>query len=516
MQKNATIIGIKSDKGKFMSTSTNQTTNVNSTPANQPHLSKNLQDNIQLIASQLPVGLSYDLITREFYVGDTKAYLLAFNGLCKTDILQRIFSDLQNPMYVEDATVENIANYIGHKMGYISVQLMDSWEEIQLNVLCGPVALFLDGFAQAVVIDVRTYPTRSIEEPDMERVTKGSRDGFVEAMLTNANLLRRRVRSPKLVFSRHFVGEESQTDVAVAYLQDKVDASLLEHIEQIIDSLHITSLTMGAKSLEELIISKRWWNPLPCVLTTERPDVASSYLMEGHILVMVDNSPLVLVLPCSIFQFSQSPEDYYKSPLVGTYFRLVRFLCIPVSLLLMPTFLLIGAHFPELASAWQLMDMEGMTAPRLFFYVMAIEFILDLFQYSSALTSNVYSGALSIVSGLIIGEVAVKLQWATTEVLFYAAITLLASLSLSDSGFRDGIRLFRILLLLVTGFWGLPGYLCGLLAILISTATTPTFGGFSYLWPLFPFNKKALGRLLFRSPTPKAQPSTVWGRGKMK
>ena len=184
-----------------MSTSTNQTTNVNSTPANQPHLSKNLQDNIQLIASQLPVGLSYDLITREFYVGDTKAYLLAFNGLCKTDILQRIFSDLQNPMYVEDATVENIANYIGHKMGYISVQLMDSWEEIQLNVLCGPVALFLDGFAQAVVIDVRTYPTRSIEEPDMERVTKGSRDGFVEAMLTNANLLRRRVRSPKLVFS---------------------------------------------------------------------------------------------------------------------------------------------------------------------------------------------------------------------------------------------------------------------------------------------------------------------------
>ncbi len=498
-----------------MITSNTSSANNNLSQSNTLQLSKKLQDNIQLISTQFPVGVSYDLITRELHVGDTKAYLLAINGMCKTDILQKIFSDLQNPLYVENPTVENIANFISHKVGYTSVQLMDSWEEIQLNVLCGPVALFLDGFAQAIVIDVRTYPTRSIEEPDMERVTKGSRDGFVEAMLTNANLLRRRIRSPKLVFSRHFIGQESRTDVAIAYLQDKADPSLLERLEQAIDALDVTSLTMGAKSLEELLITKRWWNPLPCVLTTERPDVASSYLLEGHILVMVDNSPLVLVFPCSIFQFTQSPEDYYKSPFVGTYFRLVRFLCIPISLLLMPTFLLLGAHFPELTEAWKLMDLEGITAPRLFFYVMAVEFILDLFQYSSALTSDKYSGALSIVSGLIIGDVAVQLQWASTEVLFYAAITLLASLSLSDSGFRDGIRLMRIFLLLLTGFFGLPGFLCGLAAVLISTATTPTFGRFSYLWPLFPFNKKALGRLLFRSPTPKAQPSTVWGRGKV-
>ncbi len=462
-------------------------------------LSINLAENIQYIASCLPIGVSFDLMTRDLFLGETRAYFLGVNGFCKTEVLQQIFRDLQDPLFNITPCVEDLYNFVSSKIGYASVTLTDDWEEIFSNVLSGPVALFVDGFAKAILLDVRTYPTRGIAEPEMERVTKGPRDGFVETMLFNANLLRRRVRSKELVFSVHKVGDVSHTDIAIAYLQDSVNVSLLKELTDTIDSLRMTSLTMGAKSLEEMLLKKRWWNPLPGIQMTERPDVASSYLMEGHILVLIDNSPLVLILPCSLFQFTQSPEDYYKSPSVGTYFRLVRFLCIPVSLLLLPIFLIVnGPSF------------------RLFFYILVVEFILDLFQYSSSLTSGKYSGALSIVSGLIIGDIAVELKWASTEVLFYAAITLLASLSIADSSFRDGLRLFRIFLILCTGLLGWPGLLVGLVCVLISVAKTPTFGGFSYLWPLFPFNKKALGRLLFRSPTPKAQPSSVWKRGKVK
>jgi len=477
-------------------------------------LSTNLEENISAIASRLPVNTSFDLMTRQIWLGETKAYFLGVNGFCKTEILQQIFSDLQNPLFTADGRVEDILRYMDSKIGYVQTSLTDSWDDIIRNVLSGPSALFIDGFAQAILIDVRTYPTRGIQEPDLERVTKGSRDGFVETLLSNANLIRRRVRSPRLCFAMHSLGTASKTDVAVAYLEDTVNKGLLDKLSHTLDSIHATSLTMGTKSLEELLLHKRWWNPLPSIQTTERPDVACSYLLEGHILIIVDNSPLVLILPCTIFQFTQSPEDYYKSPSVGTYLKLVRFFCIPVSLLLMPLFLLATAYFPDFALRWGVLSDDGLTPQRLFFYVLCVEFLLDLFKYSSSLSSGKFSGSLSIVGGLLIGDIAVSLNWASVEVLFYAAVTLLASLSITNTDFSDAIRLYRILLLIATGCFGLPGFLIGLGLVLISMATTPTFGGFSYFWPLFPFNRKALGRLLFRNPTPKAQPVETWNRGK--
>ena len=479
-------------------------------------LSNKLDENIQYLKKTLPIGTSFDLITRKLLLGETNAYFVGINGFCKTEILQRIFSDLQNPHFTEDVKIENLETYVQSKIGYAQVTLSDSWDTIIRNVLSGPSALFIDGFAQAILIDVRTYPTRGIAEPDLERVTRGSRDGFVETLLFNANLIRRRVRSPKLCFSMHSVGTDSKTDVSIAYLEDSVNGELLTKLSETIDNLQVTSLTMGAKSLEELLLPKRWWNPLPSIQITERPDVACSYLMEGHILVLVDNSPVVLILPCTIFQFTQSPEDYYNSPSVGTYFRLVRFLCIPVSLLLMPLFLLLTAFFTDFSSRWGLLSSGAIGPGRIIFYVFTVEFILDLFKYSSSLSSGKFSGSLSVVGGLIIGDIAVSLNWLSVEVLFYGAVALLASLSISSIEFSDALRVYRIVLTVATSFWGLPGFIISLILVLVSVATTPTFGGFSYFWPLFPFNKKALGRLLFRSPTPKAQPTKIWNRGSVR
>lgn len=478
-------------------------------------LSTNLNENISHIKASLPVGTSFDLITRNLLLGETPAFFLGVNGFCKMDLLQQIFSDLQNPLFSSNGQIADISLYLQSRIGYAQVNLSSSWEDIFRNVLSGPVALFVEGFAQAILIDARTYPARSIAEPDLEKVTTGARDGFVETLLFNANLIRRRIRSRDLCFSIHSVGSESKTDVVLAYLEGSVNQSLLEKLTKSIDALQVSSLTMGAKSLEELLLPKRFWNPLPSIKMTERPDVACSYLTEGHILVLVDNSPMILIFPCTIFQFTQSPEDYYKSPSVGTYFRLVRFLCIPVSLLLLPLFLLLTLSFPELADSLKLIHSEAISPTRLFFYALVTEFLLDLFKYSSSLSSGKFSSSLSIVGGLLIGDVAVSLNWACLEVLFYGAITLLASLSVSGTEFSDALRLYRILLLLATGFFRLQGFCTALFLILFSIATTPTFGGFSYFWPLFPFNKKALGSLLFRSPTPKAQPDKIWHRGKV-
>ena len=437
-------------------------------------LSTELSQNIDLLHRLLPLGKSFDLITRDLRLGETPAFWLGINGFCNTEILQQIFSDLQDPHYTLDSEIRDLPLYVQSRLGYAQVSLTSSVDDILQNLLSGPSILLVDGFDQAVIIDVRTYPVRSISEPDTERSTRGARDGFVETLLFNTNLIRRRVRSAKLTFS---------------------------------------ICTLGSKSLEELLIHKRWWNPLPSIQLTERPDVACSYLCEGHILLIVDNSPAVLLLPGTIFQFTQSPEDYYNNPLTGTYFRMIRFLCIPVSLLLLPVFLLLSAYYPEITASLQLTPVSDLSPFRLFFYVLAVEFLLDLFKYSAALSSSRVSGALSIVGGLLIGDIAVSLNWASTEVLFYAAVTMLANLSLSSIEFADALRIYRILLVVTTGLWGLPGFLIGLTLVTVSILTTPTFAGFSYFWPLFPFNGPALRSLLFRRPTYKAQPSKVWSRG---
>lgn len=476
------------------------------------NLSADIDENIRQAAAIFPIGRSFDIVTRKLYLGQTKAYWIGINGLCKTDVLQQIFSDLQNPLYMKDDQVADIRLYMDAKIGYAQASLVDNWDDIVRNVLSGPSVLFIDGFSQAILLDVRSYPARSIGEPDIEKVTRGARDGFVETMLFNANLIRRRIRSPRLTFEISSVGTESKTDVAVAYMQGSVNDRLLSQIKKTLAGLNVSSLTMGSKSLEELLVQKRWFNPLPSIHVTERPDVACSFLLEGHILIIVDNSPTVLILPCTIFQFTQSPEDYYKNPLVGSYFRAVRFGCILVSLLLMPFFLLITAYYPELSQSWQLLSSGTLPAWTMIFYVLVVEFILDLFKYSASLSSSRFSGSLSIVGGLIIGDIAVRLNWATMEVLFYAAITLLTSLSLSSIEFSDGIRAYRIFLILATGCFGIWGFAGGLALILASVLTTPTFAGMSYFWPLYPFNWQALKTLLLRYPTSKAQPDHVWKR----
>lgn len=479
-------------------------------------LSASLTQNIKQAYEIFPAGKSFDLITRDLYLGQSRAWFLGINGMCRTEVLQEIFSDLQNPTYTKDDSIRDLSLYMASKIGYAQTELTDDWDVIISSVLSGPSVLFVDGFTSAILLDTRTYPARSISEPETERVTQGARDGFVETMLFNTNLIRRRIRNPRLTFSVKHIGTDSRTDVAVTYIDGYVDNALLEKLNTSLDQLSVTSLTMGAKSLEELLVRKRWYHPLPSIQQTQRPDVACSYLMEGNILLLVDNSPSALILPSTIFQFTQNPEDYYKSPMVGSYSRLLRFCCIFISLLLLPVFLLIGSCFPAVADTLSLFPLEQLDSFRLLLYTLFAELALDLFQYSAAHSPSSYSGALSIVGGLILSDAAIDLHWVSLEVMFYAAATLLASLALSSVAFSEGLRCYRIFLLLMTGFFGIFGFVAGCCLVILSVLTTPSFAGKSFFWPLYPFNREALATLFLRRPTYRAQPSHVWKRERKK
>ncbi len=474
-------------------------------------LSNNIDKNIETLQELFPIGKSFDLITRNLMLGNAKAFWIGINGFCRNDLLQQLFSDLQNPLYMQNPDIKNIEVYMNTKIGYSQVELSNDWDKIVKNILSGPSVLLIDGFKDAIIIDTRTYPSRGVEEPDTEKVTRGAKDGFVETLVFNTALIRRRIRSPQLTFEITSIGTDSKTDVAIGYIGDKIDHKMLYELQSKLKEIDATSLTMGSKSLEELLIKKSLFHPLPSILFTERPDVTCSYLLEGHIVIIVDNSPSALILPCTIFQFTQSPEDYYKSPSVGNYLRMIRFICVLLSLFLMPVFLLLGAHIPEFLPQINIITTEHTMNPlKLFIYVLFIEFGLDLFKYSSAHASSGFSNSLSIIGGLIISDVAIQLNWANLEAIFYGASTMLATLSLASIEFGEGLRIYRIFLVLATGFFGITGFVVGTILILCSIITTPTFARKSYFWPLYPFNWEALKTLLFRYPTAKAQPSKIW------
>lgn len=466
-------------------------------------IANELSKNIMELQKIFPIETSYDLITRTLYLGETKAFWLGINGFCKNDLLQRIFSDLQNSSYTRDSHINDLNLFVASKIGYIQTELTTSWDAIIKNVLSGTSVLFIDGFDSAIILDTRSYPVRSIEEPDTEKVTQGSRDGFVETIVFNTALLRRRIRNPKLSFEVKTVGSDTKTDVVIGYIGGMADPKLVNAIRQKLDGLDVPSLTMGAKSLEELIVKKRWFNPLPQIRYTERPDVASSYLLEGYVVVIVDNSPSVLVFPCTLFQFTQNPEDYYQNPSIGNYLRFLRFLCILISLFLMPVFLLLGIYSDMLPKQIQVITTEQTNPVSLFIYVIIIELGLDIFKYSSSNAASGLSNSLGLIGGLIIGDVAIQLKWATLEVIFYGAVTVLATLSISSQEFGGAVRLYRLVLIFLTGFFHLSGFIIGVILILISIGTTPSFAGKSYLWPLIPWDWKALKTLLFRYPTAK-------------
>lgn len=471
-------------------------------------LSSHLEDNIRIFQSILPLNKSFDIITREISLGNTPCFFIGLNGMCDLQIIQWIFSDIETSDFQTKAIQNSsvLPRFMKDQFNYAQITFTSSVQDMIDNLLSGPCLLIIDGFQQGLIIDTRKYPSRSVEEPDTEKVIQGAKDGFTETLLTNCNLIRRRLRIPELTFFLQKIGTYSKTDVAVVYLENYCDKKLLQNINQRLQNMQTTTLTMGIQSLKELLISKSILHPMPSVFITARPDVACSYLSEGYILLIVDNSPFAMVLPCNLFQFTQNPEDYYKSPLIGTYTRILRLVCFLISLFLMPLFLLFCLNPQWLPYFLTGLIPSSVHPTAIFVYVLFVELGLDLFKYASAHSSSSFSGSFAIVGGLLLGDMAIKLNWTSEEVIFYGSATLLASLGIANIELSDAVKMYRLLLILLTGFLSKIGFFIGIFLILLSLFTTPVFGKKSYFWPLFPFNWKSLRRLLFRCPTYKVQP----------
>ena len=461
-------------------------------------ISANINENIDYIKRKIPIGQSFDVVAREINVGSHLGYYILINGLINSAMVLRLFQRFQSAH--ETFGVDSLESFLKIQLGNTEVRKEKKWDKLITAVLSGYTLLFVDGFSEAMILDMRSYPTRSPEEPDLEKVTRGSRDGLVETIVFNTALVRRRVRDPNLIYEIQQVGSRSNTDVAIGYIKGLADEKLISHIRETLCSIQTEALIMGEKTLEELMIKKRWYNPFPQAKFTERPDVVSAHLLEGHVAIFVDNSPSVMLFPATLFHFTQHSEDYYQNPLVGTFIRWIRFIAILVSVFFTPTWLLIAENPSLVPSALQFLLPEEQAVFPLFIQLLLVELNLEILRMASIHTPSSLSTAMSIIGGLLLGEYAIQIKLLIPDTVFFMALSSLATYAVPSIEFAMGLRIYRIFILLFTGIFNWLGYIFSIGMLFLVLYSTRSFSGLRYTWPLIPFDWKALSNILLRKP----------------
>ena len=461
-----------------------------------PGITKNYETNVRHFAEKLRVGDNFDVIKKVLKVGEGEITLFYIDGLIKDGAMQKLFIYLLSLKKMpRDASA-----FLEENMPYVECDVTENEETMLQMVLSGATLMLGSTFgASAMIIDARTYPARETAEPENDRVMRGARDGFVETLIFNTALVRRRIRDVALTMQYETVGKSSKSDVVVAYMADRADPSLVRFITEKLRSLDTDALSMGHESLAESLIKTRWYNPFPKIRYTERPDTAAAHLLEGSVIVLLDNSPAAMILPTSIFTFLQETNDFYLPPLTGTYLRVVRHAVFWLTLFLTPLWFL-GVLNPTLVPDWLAFALpESRGRLPVYLQLLLAEFVIDGLRMASMNTPDMLTNSLSVVGGLILGEFAVDVGWLIPEVILYMAFVAIANFTQTSFELGYALKFMRILLLTLTAFFNAWGFAIGVLLILVLIATNRTVnGGHSYLYPLIPFSGKALLSLFVR------------------
>lgn len=461
---------------------------------------KKLEQNRSYLQERLDLGpKNFDLIYKEILVGGKKGALLFVDGLNNNEITVFVIRALLDVAREEIATAP-VDRLMARVIPFAEVDPVDDMEAALRQVLSGPMLLLIDGETRGLLIDTREYPVRAPQEPDIEKITRGSRDGFVETMVFNIALIRRRIRDPQLRCELINVGRRSYSDITIMYVQDIADPGIVENIRSRIQKIEVDALPMAEKTVEEFM-TRSFWNPFPVVRYTERPDVAATHLMEGHVIVIVDTSPSVMIVPITFFHLLQHAEEFRHNPIIGTYIRWIRTAGIVLSFLLIPVWLLLAMEGRFLPESLKFIGPKEKASIPLYLQFIFAHFGLDLVRMASIHTPSPFATALGLVGALLIGQIAVEVGFFTPEILLYTGLVALGVFSSPTWELSMANRVILLGLILLTGLLRLPGLILGFILVFIRMLTTRSFG-FPYLWPLIPLNLRALPVLLYRRPIP--------------
>ena len=479
------------------------------------YVSKELKTNEKYMKYEVGANISYDVSFRELIILERNVQLYFVNGLVDDMTVVHILRQL---IEANDNETENdkVYDIIKNRIVNSQVEQVNKIDEVTDQLLSGLIVIFVDGERDAFIVDVRKYPGRQPEEPDTERVIRGSRDGFTENVIENTGLIRRRIRDKRLRNEMLRVGRRSKTDICVSYLNDVADDSYIKMIKEKIQDIDIDNLVMADKALTELFVEYSW-NPFPVVRYTERPDVAGHHILSGYIILIVDTSPSVIILPTTFFDHLEHAEEYRQTPTVGTFTRWVRILAVFAALFLLPLWLLFVLEPSLLPKAISFIGpKEQGNVPitiQIILAVVGVEFL----RMAAVHTPTPLATALGLIAAVLIGDIAIDVGLFSPEVILYVAISTVGSYVTPSYELSVANKIVSLFLILMTVFFGVNGFVIGFTIVILFWVNLKALDT-PYFWPLIPFNLPALMRFILRIPAPfiHNRPSIVHPKDKIR
>ena len=364
---------------------------------------------------------------------------------------------------------------------YVEVDILEEFDQVIRNVLSGAACLFVDGYKECVSIDCRTYPARSVDEPDKDKSLRGSRDGFVETIVFNTALMRRRIRDPHLIMEMTEAGQASRTDIAICYMSDRVDREMLDNLRKRIGSLRLDDLRMNQQSLAEALFKRKWFNPFPKFKYTERPDTAAACLLEGKVVILVDNSPSAMILPTSVLDMIEEANDYYFPTVTGVYLKTTRILITVATVFFTPLYLLFMQNLEWLPEVFEFVAVRDTVNIPLIFQFLILELSIDGLRLAAMNTPTMLSTPLSVIAGIVMGEFSVQSGWFNSEVMLYMAFVAVANYTQPNFELGYALKFMRLMLLVLTACFDLAGFIAGCVLVLCFLFFNKTLSGRNYM-----------------------------------
>ena len=461
---------------------------------------QNYDEWIAEIDGELKPDKSFDIIKRPLKIGGRRAVLYFIDGFIKDEVYEKILEFLYKQTHEEIAGIDDMSRFAENKLPYVETDAAYTVREVVTAVLSGPSVLIIEGIRGALLVDTRTYPMRGVEEPQKDRSLRGPRDGFVETLVMNTAMLRRRIRDSRLRMEYMQIGTETKLDISIAYIDGKADKRVLEILRQRLAAIRAGGISMTQEALAESLQKNAFFNPFPKFKFTERPDYASACVLDGRIALIADNSPAVMIIPISFSDFFRETDDYYFLPVVASYIRIIRMLVALLNVVITPLYLLIVKN-PAAVPDWLgvIIPEKAGEVPMLA-QLLILEFAVDGLRLASLNTPDALSNSLGVVGGLLLSEFAVKAGWFSGEAILITAFTAIAGFSLPSFEMGYAMKLERLLLLILSGIFGLWGFIGGLVFIIICMLSVKTLSGRNYLYPIVPFNLKGFAEFFLRFP----------------
>lgn len=438
-----------------------------------------IMENVAYVNQILPVQDSFDIIQKDMVIGGRSASFFFIDGFMKDEPMMKIMDAFLGVQ--EDDMPKSATGFSRKCVPYVEVDVIVDFDQVFRNVLSGVTCLFIDGYEACIAIDCRTYPARGVEEPDKDKSLRGSRDGFVETIVFNTALMRRRIRDPHLVMQMLEIGSSSRTDVAICYMSDRVDKELLKNVTNRLKQIEVEDLRMNQQSLAECLFKRKWFNPFPKFKFTERPDTSAACLLEGKVVILVDNSPSAMILPTSILDIIEEANDYYFPTLTGIYLKISRALISLMTVCLTPIFLLLMQNINWVPEAFSFIIVKEAVNIPLIFQLLMLELAIDGLRLAAMNTPSMLSTPLSVIAGLVMGEFSVKSGWFNSEVMLYMAFVAVANYTQPNFELGYALKFMRLLWLVLTSLFNWVGFLIGFGIIICSICFNKTLSGRSYL-----------------------------------